>query len=404
MISANRLTTKTIFHHKWMLLCFFVVFFQPLMLWDRIPFNFFFRALQLLMWITIFIVQLSRLQKWNLYLWVWTAFCCIQVIVILNNSGYTDANPEKALETILSYLFLVHFLDLFFKRSGRKEVVFLWKYLFAMLMLELISVPLYHLGAISIYWLGIKTRATEAIVAFLLINLILKGHIKKSWFCSGIILSIVIVLILKISTAVIGMALIAGCWWLLKKPHLKWFLKLLQSSAIISVTLVLTVGVLFFDIQTRFSDIFSFAFSKDITFSGRVELWENGITKLALYDGIHHLWGYGFSNIPLWTGWKYFDITTEAHNQLLQMLHDTGLIGTIILYVTWFLQMHEMKKCSNQDVRNIIASTCFACFIMCITEIFCYHSYFYIVLAIAARSGDIVKNLNLHQFKWRKET
>lgn len=403
MISANKLTTKSIFHNEWALLCFFVIFFQPLMLWDRVPFNIFFKALQLLMWITIAIVQLPRIFKWNLYLWVWTAFCCIQVIVILNNTGYSDADPEKAIETILSYLFLVHFLDLFFARGGRKEVVFLWKYLLAMLVLELISIPLYQVGAISIYWLGIKTRATEPIVAFLLISLILKGHIKKSWFRSGIILSLIIVLVLKISTAAIGMALIAVCWWLLKKPHLKWFLKLLQPSVIIGVTLALTIGFLFFDIQTHFSDILSLAFGKDLTLSGRVEFWEDGISKLALYDKNHHLWGYGFSNISIWVGWKWIDVRSEAHDQLLQMLHDTGIIGVVMLYVTWFLQMHAMKKCSNEDVRNIIASTCFAYFIMCITEIYCYHSYFYIVLAIAARSGDIVKNLNLHHFKWRKE-
>jgi O-antigen ligase len=212
------------------------------------------------------------------------------------------------------------------------------------------------------------------------------------------------VLLLKISTAIIGIVLIAGCLWLLKKPHLKWFLKLLQPSVIIGVTLTLTIGVLFFDIQTHISGLFSFAFSKDITFSGRTWFWEDGISKLAQYDQIHRLWGYGFHNISVWTSWTWIDFTSEAHNQLLQMLHDVGIIGTVMLYIIWFLQMHAIKKCNNKDIRNIIACTCFTFLIMCITEIYCYYPAFFVVFSIAARSEDIVENLNLHQFNWRNKT
>jgi len=373
------------------------------MFWDRVPFNYFFDILQLIMWFIILITQLPKILKWDLYLWAWTLFCSIQIVVILNNADYVVAEPEQAVEAVLSYLFLVHFLDRFFKICGRREIVFFWKYLFIILILELISIPLYHAGLISIYWFGVKTRATGPIIAFLLISLLLKAHIKKSWFYTGIALSIIIVFVLKISTAIVGIALIAVCWRLLKKPHLKWFLKLLQPSVIIGVTLALNIGVLIFNIQTHFSELLSFVFAKDATFSGRVEFWEDAISKLALYDNNHYLWGYGFKNIRIWVGWKWIDIQSEAHNQLLQMIHDTGIVGTVILYVTWFLQMHGMKTCSNQDVRNIIASTCFAYFIMCITEIYCYYSYFFIVLAMAARSEDIVKNLSLYRFRWRKE-
>lgn len=404
MVQTNRLTTKSIFHKNYTMLCFFVVFFQPLMLWDRVPLNYFFNILQFLAWAVIALTALIRIRKWDTYLWVWTAFCIVQIVVILNNVGRDGAEPVAAVETIASYFFLVHFLDIFFSGCGKKEMLFFWKYLFMMLVLEVITIPLYQVGIVGIYWLGIKTRATEPIIAFLLVNLILKDKMSKKMFYLGIALSVLVVFGLRISTGIIGLVLIGICWWLLKKPHLKWFLKLLQPTVIIVGTLALTMGVLYFDIQTHFSTLFGVFFSKDATFSGRAELWEYGITMLTNYDLSNKLWGFGFYNIPLWCRWKYYTIITEGHNQLIQMLHDTGIIGAVMLYGVWFLQLRGFNRCKNIDIKNIIASVCFVMLIMCITEIYCYHSYYFIIFSIAARSKELVENLGLHQFKWRKET
>jgi hypothetical protein len=181
MKSTHKITTKTVYHNKWILLCFFVIFFQPLLVWNRVPFYYICEILQFMMWFLIFITQISEVKKWDIYLWVWTAFCCIQIVVISNNVGYSTANPEEAIERVLSLLFLVHFLDILFSRCRRREIVFFWKYLFCMLFLEIISILLYRMGVVNIYWLGIKTRATETIIAFLLLSLLLKDCIKKRW-------------------------------------------------------------------------------------------------------------------------------------------------------------------------------------------------------------------------------
>ena len=47
------LTTKSVYHDKYMLLCFFVTFFQPLMLWNREPFNYIFRIIQFVVWVIV---------------------------------------------------------------------------------------------------------------------------------------------------------------------------------------------------------------------------------------------------------------------------------------------------------------------------------------------------------------
>ena len=261
-----------------------------------------------------------------------------------------------------------------------------------MIALELISIPLCKAGLISIYWLGIKTRATEPIIAFLLLTLLLRKEIKKERYYIGIALSVIIIILLKISTAVIGIAIIAMFTWAAKKPHLKRLLKLLQPSVIIGASVALTIGILFFDIQTRFSSLIGLAFSKDITFSGRSELWEYGISMIQNDDVNHQLWGYGFYNVSLWVKWQWYTIITEAHDQLLQMVHDTGIIGTILMYLTFHFQLRGLNKCKNILARNLIAAVCFAMMIMCITEIYSYHSYFYIIFAIAARSKNIIEN------------
>ena len=151
-------------------------------------------------------------------------------------------------------------------------------------------------------------------------------------------------------------------------------------------------GILFFDIQTRFSSLIGLAFSKDITFSGRSELWEYGISMIQNDNVNHQLWGYGFYNVSLWVKWQWYTIITEAHDQLLQMVHDTGIIGTVLMYLTFHFQLRGLNKCKNILARNLIAAVCFAMMIMCITEIYSYHSYFYIIFAIAARSKNIIEN------------
>ena len=386
------LTTKSVYHDKYMLLCFFVTFFQPLMLWNREPFNYMFRIMQFVVWVIVALSSVVRWRKWNLYLWLWTFFCFIEIAVILINSSAERANPVLAVETVISLLFLVHFLDVFFVEAERRELIFFWSYLFCMIALELISIPLCKAGLISIYWLGIKTRATEPIIAFLLLTLLLRKEIKKERYYIGIALSVIIIILLKISTAVIGIAIIAMFTWVAKKPRLKRLLKLLQPSVIIGVSVALTIGILFFDIQTRFSSLIGLAFSKDITFSGRSELWKYGISMIQNDDVNHQLWGYGFYNVSLWVKWQWYTIITESHDQLLQMVHDTGIIGTILMYLTFHFQLRGLNKCKNILARNLIAAVCFAMMIMCITEIYSYHSYFYIIFAIAARSKNIIEN------------
>ena len=84
-------------------------------------------------------------------------------------------------------------------------------------------------------------------------------------------------------------------------------------------------------------------------------------------DVNHQLWGYGFHNVSLWVKWQWLTIITEGHNQLLQMLHDTGIIGTILMYLTFYFQLRGLNKSKNVLTRNLIAAVCFAMMIMCIT-------------------------------------
>lgn len=375
----------------------FMCFFQPLIFWDRIPFNVVFRVLLVVVWFAIIITEIVRIRKWDSYLWLWTIFCGIQIAIIQINASADGAEPWNATLKVISYLFLVHFLDAFLSKARTSEIKFFWRYLFGMTVLELISIPLYKLGIISIYWYGIKTRATEPIIAMILVGLLLKDELSKKELYSGIGIGVIVSLWLKNSTAIIGLLLIWLCYTVQQKRKFKWLLKILKPHFIVAVTAALSIGVVFFGIQTNFSTLWSMAFGKDITFSGRTGIWAAGMDAMINYDQAHRLWGFGFSNVSLWCKMVWWNITTEGHNQIFQMLHDTGYIGTIIMYVVWFLQLRNTNKCEDNYIKYITVSTCFAMLIMCITEIYCYHSYYYILFAIAARSTDIARKLEISQ-------
>lgn len=214
------------------------------MLWNREPFNYIFRIIQFVVWVIVALSSVARWRKWNRYLWLWTFFCFIEIAVILINSSAERANPVLAVETVISFLFLVHFLDVFFVEAERRELKFLeLSVLYDRLRADLISVIQ---GRTDQYLLaGNKNTSNRANHCVLTANLIVKKRNKKERYYIGIALSVIIIILLKISTAVIGIAIIAMFIWAAKKPHLKRLLKLLQPSVIIGVSVALTIGILF---------------------------------------------------------------------------------------------------------------------------------------------------------------
>ena len=109
--------------------------------------------------------------------------------------------------------------------------------------------------------------------------------------------------------------------------RIKW----LKSLLIFSV--FLTVGVVFFNIQNFFSFLIVDILGKDVTLSGRTEIWRNAISAIMK----HPFLGYGY-------GFKV-DRGFYSHNLFLELLVTGGIIG-LILYVVFVEKsvMYSIKQ------------------------------------------------------------
>lgn len=368
-----------------------LTFFKPILFWNRFPFNVFFQILQIVIWCIIALVALGRIKSWKPYLTMWTFFCLTNYFVILNN---LSDNTLQSLELTTSLFLLVHFLDWSFGQN--KSIVPLkcmWNFLYVYELLELITIPLYQKGLINVAWFGIKTRCVDAAIPFILLTLVLKDLLGTKRVLWSITIAISTIFLSMDTTGMVAIILIATGLFL-KSKYLEVLLKLIKPLSIVIAPVIITILLLFYQILNRFAWFFSSVLQKDIemalTLSGRTEFWPNAVTSLSQGTKLVKLFGVGYYNNHEWVYWFRINSLVESHNQILQLLHDTGIIGTATFLIIMYLMFKKNENNIN-ELNQVISIFSFAYFFILVTEIYGYYSYFYIVPLIAAN----VKNIKM---------
>jgi exopolysaccharide production protein ExoQ len=134
--------------------------------------------------------------------------------------------------------------------------------------------------------------------------------------------------------------------------------------AVLSITIVLTV--------TLFPGLFLEAIGKDPTLTGRTVLWD--IVIGDIYERPIQGWGYfafwGPANpvanaISDQLGFG----VTEAHNGLLEMLLEVGIIGTVFILVIFLTSVRLARHCLRTSGRELGTSSLLCCGAIVLTGI-----------------------------------
>ena len=268
-------------------------------------------------------------------------------------------------------------------------------YLFINIILYILYPNGLYLARSGIHFLGIRTRFTEYSMLLLLLNIInyqLKiENIKIFIFKMTIVL--LNIFIPRIATAIIGLIIFILVYIFFKKK-----IKI-NYKLIFAVSLIITALIVFFRIQDIFSYVIVDLLHKDLTLTGRTSIWDKSYTyifdKFVLFGhGMKIDGNFVFWRVQLW----------QAHNQLLQILYEGGILGTILFYEIFFMSLAKLNHTNqiNEKIKKSIGAMFFSFGIMMITEIYGYYLPTYILIILAYYSNKIIINNEKEELKCKK--
>lgn len=213
------------------------------------------------------------------------------------------------------------------------------------------------LTADEVYFLGYRYVFATYAVIVLFLGYICKDYSiaeNRIYKCQFTMLWIT-ALIAGPSTLLAGLLvytiLMYGTDWSINSKVLKikmnWF-----WMTIISVGL--NIGIIFFNIQEKFSFIIKNILHRDVTFTGRSIIWE---TSLEAYSTGNPWLGLGNSLAFGYNGWGHLGWEEQkfaSHSQILTWLTNTGIVGVLIqtLFFVWILIL--IIKMRSERLKKIM--------------------------------------------------
>ena len=166
----------------------------------------------------------------------------------------------------------------------------------------------------------------------------------------------------------------------------------LPLALILSVSILLNLFVLFVYNGHSFP-LVDFIIKKFLNrttdFTQRNTIWAEAIRMIRLKP----LFGYGYKPV-IYASTDFGTEYIHAHNQLLQKLIESGIIGLVLFTLFHMELIRKVDKSKNTVARIITVAAVFAVSITYITEAYAKFFVFYPVFFLAYYVDELVKNSN----------
>lgn len=304
---------------------------------------------------------------------------CLLIPTILYESG--DLLKWGYFSIVCIALYMI--LSISMKDDYKKTISILSNIFSTLLILNLISYIAFPDGLYmdtdrysKLYFLGIRTRFTDyAYAEFVLLTMEWKFATKNKikLIILGLICLLNIVLP-SVTTGIIAIAIFVLLMLLLKVQNMH---NILTYNRLIIIFLILNVLVVNVKIQNNFSDSIEKYFNKDATLTGRTAIWD--LSWEYFYQ--KPILGYGIRNDGSFV--KINGVSWQGHNQLIQCLHDGGIVSLILFILILYNCGKNLKGNNNKNIKIILTSALFGYFIIMISEVSAYYLPFFALLFIS---------------------
>lgn len=311
-------------------------------------------------------------------------YMAIYMLILIISTLINDGDISSAITTVVNSLGLVLIVNYGLRYDTKIFLRSISFYLYLLVMINLLSIFAYPNGMYvdsnfysENWFLGYKNIQILFILPAILFNFINSYYNYDKLTIKDYILLIVSVFTLiyvNSSTSIIGISIIL-IYVIMSKILTK--LNFLNIKNFIIAYVVSFFSIVIFRIQNLFAYIISSLFSKDVTFTGRIYIWDSIINFIKNQP----ILGYGveYKNI------RYYKTTLvhsyHAHDQMLEIAYETGAVGIITFCMMAWNSLKKLLKYKDNKIARFISITMLVWFVMMLTEAYNleYFLYFFIV-------------------------
>ena len=229
------------------------------------------------------------------------------------------------------------------------------------------------------YFLGIHNRFVFWMLPFFCYKCIQdyldsdKIHINTYFIISLCLLTL---LIKNAAGGVIGLTVALALTLLFQNRDMK----VNDYRIFLATYFVLWLGLTFFDTIGNWEWLTYGIFHKSNSLLARLSLWQRGKTYLS-EDLSHLLFGFGLESDAIIKGKFWY---THLHNNLLNVLYQSGIIGGLIYILPFIFVAKNLTKYKNSKICNVISLTLFSFLIMLLMDTYDLYGHLYTILILAA--------------------
>lgn len=213
------------------------------------------------------------------------------------------------------------------------------------------------------WFLGARNNFINWLLPGLIVALLYKYYYKNSWRPYGLIAAIIATQFFQSSsTLIVTSVLLLGLSF---TPYFKrYFRPLISFSVAMFVQFLIIIAS-----NVRFlAPIIEGVLGKDLTFTNRTLIWKNALSHIKFYDGYGKLQSnevnriLGDFGIYIWNG------ATHAHNQLLNLGFQGGVVMLLITLWIYIVGVWKCEKNWSNPVAQVLSFGIFVYIVAGITE------------------------------------
>lgn len=195
----------------------------------------------------------------------------------------------------------------------------------------------------------------------------LNSYYTKGKLCNRnyilLVLSLLSIVLVKSSTSLVGITVLIV--FLVLNKILKNE-KIFNIKNYFFVYIVSFFSIVIFRIQNLFKFIIVDILDRDLTFTGRTYIWDYVIEFIKQKPII----GYGIEESNVRLNKTTFMVSTHAHDQILEIIYKSGIVGIIVYAYILIKSVYEVYKYRKTKISQFISIIIFAYLFMMLTEYF----------------------------------